>query len=72
MNAATEQPKPEMPRDSRGRIVSRQCPECDCGTLQCVPTGYGFEWVCDGLADPNDDDKPLEACTYSRTHGKDE
>ena len=49
-----------IPRDDKGRIISRRCsnPECD-GILHYEGEGV---WVCDGLLDPNDPAKELEAC----------
>lgn len=65
-----ERPMPKAPRNKHGQVLSRICPECDCGTLQCERTAFGFVWRCDGLADPNDPNKPLEACGYEIIHGE--
>lgn len=54
------------PRNAHGQLISRECPRCGCGTLQ--DAGDGF-WRCDGLKDPDDDSKPLEACDYTHEDG---
>lgn len=54
------------PRDERGRFVPVACPDCGCGSLRAEGSG---SWICDGLADPDDADKPLEACTFSHQDG---
>lgn len=54
------------PFDAKGRYVPLNCPECGNGTLRHQGGG---SWSCDGLADPEHPDKPLEACTYSHENG---
>ena len=59
-----------MPRDLNGRIVSKDCPECDCGQLQfepdriASPSGQHGWWRCDGLTHLTPE-SPLIACEYS-------
>ncbi len=49
----------ELPRDGRGRIVSRRCPDPNCGgVLQHEREGW---WRCDGLTHVSDTG-PLFAC----------
>jgi hypothetical protein len=57
-----------MPYDEAGHFVSKQCPieGCD-GKL--VYEGNG-SWACDGLVDPNDENKELEACLYAHFDGE--
>ncbi len=54
------------PYDNRGRKVSRECPQCGCGKLRFE--GHGI-WRCDGLMDPEDDAKELEACDFTHEDG---
>lgn len=60
---------PTHPRDMRGRMLSRNCPDPNCGgRLQWEPDTMragagGGSWRCDGLTHERDDG-PLEACTY--------
>ena len=54
------------PRDNKGRFVPRACPICDNGHLQ--PDGDGY-WRCDGLLDPEDENKELEPCLYTHHDG---
>lgn len=63
------QTHPKLPYDDKGRYVSLSCPlaECGAGTLRYESDGM---WHCDGLIDPGDDDKPLEACWYFHIDGK--
>lgn len=49
------------PRDKTGRFIPIVCPECSSGDM-VLEDGF---WRCNGLADPGDDSKPLEACSYS-------
>ena len=57
----------KQPYDENGRKVTRNCPNPDCsGTLQYVGNGT---WECDGLVDPNDPDKELDACAFSHQDG---
>jgi hypothetical protein len=37
------------------------CPQCSCGYVRKDPDG-GYS--CDGLMDPEDPNKPLEACNF--------
>src|SRR5688572_3688054 len=64
MKSATQ---PKFPRDDQGRSVPRACPVCDCGVLQYEGDGF---WRCDGLADPDDTNKELQACTFTHEDGK--
>jgi hypothetical protein len=58
----------KQPYDERGKKVSRACPNPDCyGTLQDMGNG---NWECDGLVDPNDPNKELEACTFTHQDGE--
>lgn len=55
------------PRLKDGRFISSDCPACGCGTLrQEAPN----EWRCDGLRDPEDPNKELEACEYGIYDGE--
>lgn len=49
------------PRNAAGRYIKRECPDCGCGTLQYEGNGI---WRCDGLADPGDILRELEACPF--------
>lgn len=53
------------PRDAGGRILSRRCPDPNCGgTLRPEDDGFGFVlWRCDGL-NYETDAGPLIACDY--------
>lgn len=53
------------PRLRNGHFVGRDCPECG-GKLQ--PEGDG-DWRCDGLIDPEDPRKELEACERAIVSG---
>jgi len=58
----------KKPYDESGRIVSVNCPNQDCcGTLQYVGGG---SWECDGLVDPGDPNKDLDACAFSHQNGE--
>lgn len=50
-----------LPRNYRGRLVSPYCPECGNGTLFLE----GGLWRCDGLADPEDENLPLDRCEFA-------
>jgi hypothetical protein len=60
------------PRDDKGHFVPRACPNPDCsGILQAEhEPGTGLVWRCDGLIDPNDPNKELEACEFSHIDGQ--
>lgn len=59
---------PTVPRDHRGRIVSRQCPDPNCdGKL--MPEGEPGHWRCDGLTHEDDDRAPLVACGITHDDG---
>lgn len=63
----------QQPYDEKGRKVSRLCPNLDCdGTLQpeIDPLTNKTRWCCDGLVDPNDTNKELEACMFSHVDGE--
>lgn len=55
------------PRDDKGHYVPLTCPVCDAGTLRHQG---GHDWACDGLLDPNDPNKELEACWFTHTDGQ--
>jgi hypothetical protein len=57
---------PVAPRDDLGHFVGKECPECGNGKLVYEGNGH---WRCDGLADPEDENKPLDACTYQHDDG---
>ena len=58
---------PQRPQDDAGRFVPIACPDINCdGTLRYEGEGV---WRCDGLVDPNDENKPLEACSFSHRQG---
>lgn len=68
----------QQPYDDRGRRVSKACPNPDCdGTLQPesvrdLQSGKLIGktlWRCNGLVDPNDPDKELQACEFSHMDG---
>lgn len=43
------------------------CPDINCGgTLRYEGEGH---WRCDGLVDPNDENKPLLACPFVHFQG---
>lgn len=52
------EPMKAGPRDSHGQFIPRDCPICQNGKL----TYERGVWRCDGLIDPEDDNKPLAAC----------
>lgn len=54
------------PYDRRGRFIKRQCALCGCGILRYAGGGL---WECDGLIDPDDDNKPLEPCPNYHING---
>jgi len=57
----------DVPRKSNGQFASRYCPNPLCsGELVYEPTWPGAkpEWHCQGLVDPEDDNKPLLACGF--------
>lgn len=58
---------PIGPREPDGKFVSKSCPVCGNGTL--VYEGLGI-WRCDGLADPEDENKPLVACEYTHADAR--
>jgi hypothetical protein len=47
------------PRDNHGRFLPTACDLCGCGNLRHQGEGH---WQCDGLLDPEDPNKELEAC----------
>jgi hypothetical protein len=58
----------KAPRDDKGHFVPIACPDINCsGTLRYEGEG---RWRCDGLVDPNHDDKPLYACPYVHFDGE--
>lgn len=57
----------DRPRNPDGRYIeTKLCPVCGNGELlPCEDIiGFGGTWECNGLDDPNDDNKPLVACDY--------
>lgn len=56
-----------MPRLKNGRFAPRDCPECQCGTLQYQEPGF---WECDGLVDPENNQAELEPCHYGILDGE--
>lgn len=60
------------PYDEKGRFVSLVCPDEDCdGFLVPEKDLLGLEcWRCNGLVDPNDSDKDLEACEFVHIDGE--
>ncbi len=56
------------PYDDRGRFVQLECADknCDGKLVYEADARFGGHWRCDGLVDPNDDRKELQACP--RTH----
>lgn len=54
------------PRLKNGQFVSADCPECGCGTLQ----PEGDDWRCDGLVDPEDENKELIPCERAIIDGE--
>jgi hypothetical protein len=56
-----------QPRDERGRVISRACPDTNCGG-HLVHAGAG-EWHCDGLTHDRDDGLLVE-CKHSHTDGE--
>ena len=59
----------EIPKDDKGRFVSRECknPRCGNGILQHEGGGL---WQCDGLEEPESGNGPLECCSYSHWDGE--
>jgi hypothetical protein len=49
----------ERPRDNHGRFVPTACELCGDGSLKHQGSGH---WTCDGLIDPEDPNKELQAC----------
>jgi hypothetical protein len=60
--------KRRFPRDNRGRAV-KQGPCDKCGYRQLQYEGDG-SWLCNGLADPQHDDKPLIECPHYHIDGE--
>lgn len=56
-------------RDSRGQFIKKECPECgDQLVMECHADG-AITWRCDGLIDPEDENKELQACKYETWSG---
>lgn len=56
-----------MPRDENGRFVPLACPVPTCdGTLRYQ--GHR-SWECDGLVDPENTNRELQACTFDHLDG---
>lgn len=64
----------KRPYDDRGRFVPLNCPASDCGNGSLQPVGDGIWddgiWQCDGLAEPEHDDLPLEPCGFTHVDGE--
>jgi len=57
-----------MMRDNTGRIVPRYCPNpmCSGELVPDRPDYYGqVKIICNGLVDPGDESKELEACEHT-------
>jgi hypothetical protein len=52
-------PKASGPRDDKGRFIPTLCNQCGDGHLRHQGDRL---WACDGLLDPEDPNKELEAC----------
>ena len=53
------------PRDVRGRLISRRCPDPNCGgTLRAEADDCGTWWRCDGLTYETETG-PLTACNHA-------
>lgn len=64
MFALLDETSGHYPRDVRGRIVSRRCPDPNCGGQLFCETYHGYtNWRCDGLTHDRDD-SPLISCPY--------
>jgi hypothetical protein len=66
-----------QPRDNKGHFVPLDCLDANCsaGRLVYEPKRYPGQpivhvWRCDGLLDPNDPSKELEACPFSHIDGE--
>lgn len=62
----------KQPYDNKGHKVPFDCPNPNCsGRLQPETTSAECKtiWRCDGLVDPNDPRKELEACEFTHTDG---
>lgn len=59
----------KRPYDNHGQFVPLECPRAQCGAGHLVHEGDGV-WACDGLADPENDDKELECCSHMHIDGK--
>lgn len=64
------------PRNDRGRFVPLDCPDPNCGAGRLVyePEHYALGgtvpvWRCDGLVDPCDTSKELQACEFTHIDG---
>lgn len=55
------------PYDDNGRFVPIKCELCDAGSLRHMGNGF---WSCDGLLDPEDADKELQACPAFHQDGE--
>lgn len=60
-----------LPFDDKGRFVTRQCPDVQCGGVLLVEqwvTSLHRHWRCDGLVAHGVE--PLKACTHEHTDGE--
>lgn len=55
-----------FPRDAIGRAISKDCPKCGYGKLEYAGNGF---WTCNGLMDPENPQKELEACDFVHEDG---
>lgn len=54
------------PIDDKGRFVPFMCPDPNCSGKLVLE---GDVWVCDGLVDPNDENKELQECHFMHVDG---
>lgn len=61
----------ERPYDERGRFVPLACPHLGCDGKLVREVHHGWAcWRCDGLIDPDDVSKPLDACEFQHVDGE--
>lgn len=63
---------PRQPRGPDGRFFKWKdgCPVCGTGDVICEGEEYNRAlWRCDGLIDPEDVNKPLDACPFTYVDG---
>jgi len=64
----TTTPTTQAPRDHLGRIVSRRCPDPNCGG-NLAPDSEPGTWRCDGLTHEDTDGSQLVACGVTHEDG---